>query len=250
MLNSPSLDLHRRRRLAIVYGLTCHTLFLAAVLSAMLAMYRGMSLGFLFHWGRTASMFWDAVLLLQFPLLHSFLLSARGKGWLMKLAPQDIARDLTTTLFTIIASVQMLVLYLCWSPIGPTFWQAQGAAKVVLSLAYLSSWLFLGQAMADGGLATQTGFLGWTAVFRGQRPNYPSMPETGLFKHTRHPIYLAFATIVWMVPVWTLDQLILALIFTTYCLLGPLHKEKRFLKRYGQKFRDYQKRVPYFLPYR
>jgi protein-S-isoprenylcysteine O-methyltransferase Ste14 len=237
-----------RRRLAIIYGTSCHTLFVVAVASAMVAMYHGMAQGYVVHWGRAGSLLWDTLLLLQFPLVHSFLLSSAGNKWLLRLAPKAVARDLSTTLFTMVASLQMIALYLLWSPVGPTLWEAHGAVKVSLSLAYLASWLFLAKAMHDSGLATQTGFLGWSAVFRGQKPRYGGMPESGLFRHVRHPVYLAFAVIMWCVPVWTADQLVLAFWFTAYCLLGPLLKEKRYLKRYGQKFVDYRQRVPYFLP--
>lgn len=214
----------------------------------MVAMYHGMSQAYVVHWGRTGSLLWDALLLLQFPLLHSFLLSRRGSQCLLKLAPKALASDLTTTLFAIVASLQMIALYLLWSPIGPTLWEAHGAGKVLLSLLYLGSWLFLAKAMNDSGLASQTGFLGWSTVFRGQKPHYGGMPESGLFRHVRHPVYLAFAIIMWCVPVWTADQLVVAFGLSAYCLLGPLLKEQRYLRRYGQKFADYRRRVPYFFP--
>ena len=102
--------------------------------------------------------------------------------------------------------------------------------------------------MNDAGMATQTGFLGWSAVFRGRRPVYDPMPTQGLFKYTRQPIYLAFALTTWTVPTWTTDQLILALWFTSYCVFGPYFKEKRYQRRYGEKFESYRKQTPYFLP--
>ena len=160
----PLLAPASRRRLAILYGLGCHTLFVAAVLSAMVAMYHGMSQGYFVRWSRSGSLLWDALLLLQFPLLHSFLLSSRGNKWLLKLAPRALAGDLATTLFAMVASLQMMALYLLWSPFGPTLWEAQGGTKVLLSLVYLASWLFLAKAMSDSGLSTQTGFLGWSSV--------------------------------------------------------------------------------------
>lgn len=248
MLSSPPVAAERRRLVALLYGVGCHSLFLAAIASAMVAMYHGMLRPGLIHWSKPWATLWDLGLLLQFPLLHSFLLSKPGHRLMMRMAPRTFASDLSTTLFTIVASAQMLLLYVAWSPVGPVLWQASGVLKVILSLLYLGSWLFLGRAMADGGLATQTGFLGWSSVFRGLKPRYSDMPEQGLFRHTRHPIYLAFATIVWLVPTWTPDQLVLALWFTSYCLVGPLHKERRYARRYGERFLEYRSRVPYFLP--
>lgn len=247
VLSSPAPS-PAHRLVALCYGAACHGLFVAAILSAMLAMYSGMLRPGLLHWPFPLAVLWDSLLLLQFPLLHSFFLSKSGTRVLTSLAPHNLASDLSTTLFTIVASAQMLLLYTAWSPIGPVLWQATGGIKIGLTLAYLGAWLFLGRAMSDSGLSTQTGFLGWSAVYRGDKPRYPDMPDRGLFHHTRHPIYLAFASIVWLVPIWTPDQLALALWFTLYCLLGPLHKERRFQKRYGQRFADYREQVPYFLP--
>ena len=66
------------------------------------------------------------------------------------------------------------------------------------------------------------------------------MPTTGLFRIIRQPIYVSFALTLWTVPVWTPDQLALAMALTAYCLLAPKLKENRFEKRYGMRFRAYR----------
>ena len=236
-----------RRFSALGYGVLCHSLFVTAIVSAFLAMYHGMQSGIL-HLATPMNYLWDLALLLQFPLLHSFLLSKRGSKLLTSVAPAPVGRDLVTTSFTLIASAQLLLLYVCWSPIGPVWWEAHGSVRVALLGLYACSWLLLGKAMFDAGLAIQTGFLGWSSVFRNQKPNYGGMPSSGLFRVTRQPIYLAFALTVWTVPVWTPDQLVLALWFTSYCLLGPVFKERRYRARYGEEFARYKERTPYFFP--
>ena len=60
--------------------------------------------------------------------------------------------------------------------------------------------------------------------------------------------YESIALTLWTVPVWTPDQLALAMLFTAYCLFAPKFKEARFEKRYGARFRAYRARVPYALP--
>lgn len=241
------LPLAGHRPLALAYGAACHTLFVMAIASSWWAMYHGM------HWGPVSlsgpwALLWDSLLLVQFPVVHSFLLTRRGGRQLQRLAPKKVAAALCTTTFTIVASLQMLILFTLWAPLGKIWWAAQGTLKIAVSALYLSSWIFLGKAMADAGLATQTGFLGWFAVYRGQKPEYEPMPQSGLFRWCRQPIYLAFALTTWTVPVWTPDQLLVAFWFTGYCLLGPIFKERRYQRRYGEAFRHYQSRVPYFVP--
>jgi protein-S-isoprenylcysteine O-methyltransferase Ste14 len=80
------------------------------------------------------------------------------------------------------------------------------------------------------------------------RPIFPDMPDQGLFRVIRQPIYVAFALTLWTVPVWTPDQLALAVSYTAYCLLAPRLKERRFAARYGERFERYRARVPYAWP--
>lgn len=76
----------RNRAIALAYGVSCHTFFLAAIVAAMASMYQGMQLG-LVRLPPRESLAWDALLLVQFPLGHSLLLSAKGRHWMLRLAP-------------------------------------------------------------------------------------------------------------------------------------------------------------------
>jgi ubiquinone biosynthesis O-methyltransferase len=211
-------------------------------------MYFGMSRS----WG-TLSAPWswiaNGALLLQFPFMHSFLLTGRGRVLLRAMAPAGLASDLSTTSYVIVASGQVLLLFGCWSPSGVIWWQADGAILTVSTVLYTSAWLLLLKSMFDAGITLQTGALGWWAVYRNVRPAYPPMPKGGLFRVCRQPIYVSFALALWTVPVWTPDQLLLAVVLTTYCLAGPLLKEARFARLFGAEFEAYRLRHPYWLPF-
>jgi protein-S-isoprenylcysteine O-methyltransferase Ste14 len=237
----------QRSAVALCYGAICHACFALGLASMIAAMFFGMSrsLG-----GLHAPWSWiaDAVLLAQFPILHSFLLTRRGRAWLARLAPGSTAGALSSTTFVTVASLQTFALFALWSASGTIWWQAHGAALAVLTVLYAGSWLLLGKAMFDAGLALQTGSLGWVALLRNSKPRYPKMPETGLFRFIRQPIYVAFAFTLWTVPTWTPDQLVVAIALTIYCLMGPLLKEARFRRIYGSAFDTYAQRIPYWLP--
>jgi methanethiol S-methyltransferase len=237
-----------QRALALFYGGLCHVIFAASVGLMIFHMFFGMrySLGPLAEpWSWIA----NAILLLQFPVGHSVLLTAKGRLWLKRLAPAVFASDLSTTTYVIIASVQVFLLFNCWSFSDVVWWQASGVSLVVLIALYAASWLLLGFAILNAGITLQTGFVGWWAVFRNRKPVFPAMPVRGLFRVMRQPIYVAFACTVWTVPTWTPDQLVVAIVLTAYCVIGPLFKEARFRKIYGQRFIDYQKAYPYWLPF-
>jgi methanethiol S-methyltransferase len=54
--------------------------------------------------------------------------------------------------------------------------------------------------------------------------------------------------VLWTAPTWTLDWLLLSLVWGAYCVVGPLLKEARWHRMYGDQFSDYRARVPYLLP--
>jgi methanethiol S-methyltransferase len=189
----------------------------------------------------------NAALILQFPLAHSVLLTGPGGRWLARLIPgphghaghHDLCHDRLG---------QLLALFALWTPTGIVWWRAEGAAFWAICAAYAASWLLLLKASFDAGAEVQSGALGWMSLMARIRPVFPDMPTRGLFRLIRQPIYVAFALTLWTVPVWTPDQLALALSLTAYCLLAPRLKERRFAARYGDRFHAYRAAVPYALP--
>jgi len=236
-----------RKAIAWIYGLACHAAFAVAIASMILSLYTGMTSGFgrLHGWQAILA---NTVLALQFPVLHSLLLTPRGRKFLVRLAPMGLGRDLATTTYAIIASFQLMSVFLFWSPSGVVLWQAHGLLRGVFTAAFVVSWLLVAKTIHDAGFALQTGALGWRAVARGEKPHYPPFSQRGAFKYCRQPVYLAFSLTLWTGPVLTPERLFLALAWTAYCLLGPLFKEARYLKFSGASYRDYQSRVPYWLP--
>ena len=161
-----------RRAIALISGATCHACFVLGVGTMVVAMYFGMSrsLGALeAPWSWIA----NASLLVQFPIAHSFLLTNRGRALLAGLAPAGIGSTLSSTTYVTIASLQIFALFALWSASGTIWWQADGAVLAILTALYAVSWLLLGKAMADAGLALQTGSLGWIALLRNKPRRLP-----------------------------------------------------------------------------
>ncbi len=242
-------DAARRKTVALIWGAACHGLFALGVGAMMAAMYFGMSrsLGPVSPpWSWLA----NAALIAQFALGHSLLLTRRGRALLARLAPEPYGGVLSSTTYAAIAAVQVGLLFAFWSPSGVVWWRAEGAAFWGLTAAYLTAWALLMKSMLDAGIALQSGLLGWFALFRGRKPQYPDMPTTGLFRFTRQPIYLTFSLTLWTPPIWTPDQLFLAVLLTGYCVVAPRFKERRFAAMFGDRFEAYRARTPYWLPFR
>ena len=103
--------------LALFFGFVCHGVFAAASLAMITAMFFGLSESFgtvPWPWAILANL----ILIVQFPLAHSILLSKRGGTLLRRLIPGPHGDTLATTTYAIIASAQLLALFAFWTPSG------------------------------------------------------------------------------------------------------------------------------------
>jgi protein-S-isoprenylcysteine O-methyltransferase Ste14 len=167
---------------------------------------------------------------------------------LAKPVPAGIGAHMTTTIFAMLSSLQIALTFLAWSPVGRVCWEPHGALRAVITAAYACSWLLVMKSMSDAGLEIQTGSVGWTSVARGRAPRHSDFPTCGSFRYVRQPIYLAFTLTLWTGPVWTPDHLLIAVLWTLYCIAGPALKERGYLGYYGARFRRYREQVPYWVP--
>jgi steroid 5-alpha reductase family enzyme len=131
---------------------------------------------------------------------------------------------MVSTTFVTLASLQLLILFVLWAPIGGVRWQPSGFVLGAWAVVYTLAWIFLGIATWNAGLATQMGYLGWWSVWRGREPSFGEFPTHGLDRVCRHPVYFAMALVSLTGPVWTVDHLLVAAIFCAYCLPGPQRK--------------------------
>ena len=234
----------RRIALALLAGGITHLMFAAAVLAMVLVMASGMTWAI----GNVPSPYShvaNLALLVQFPLVHSLLLSPYGARFLGR---GQTAAVLSTTTYALIASAQLLALFMLWTPSGVIWWRADGLMQGLCLTAYGLSWLYLMKASFDAGAEVQSGALGWLSLLADRMPQFPGLPTSGTFRFIRHPIYLAFALTTWTVPVWTPDQLMLAVALSAYCVLAPMLKERRLAQRHGDEYAAYAARTPYMLP--
>ena len=232
---------------AIFYGLLCHSIFLIAGA----VMFSTILTGFQFSVGAFEGFSAVAInflLLIQFPIGHSFLLSNRGMRVLEFFAPKSFAKTLRTTIYATIASMQLILLFSLWNFSGVFIWQIESPANIVMIMLNLLSWALLSISSIQAGYKVQTGSLGWTSVYQGKEPIFPEMPTRGMFSIIRQPIYLSFSLVLWTSPQMSVDLFIVALSYSLYCYFGPMFKEKRFHRIYGNQFTEYRERVPYYLP--
>jgi protein-S-isoprenylcysteine O-methyltransferase Ste14 len=236
---------YRAKLLALVSGVVCQISFLAAV-GVMAIGLHGEMVGLAPIQTVGFGAIWNGLLLLLFPSLHSLLLSSKGRQVVAALLPGETGRHLVTTTFVTIASLQLIALFLLWAHLGQAEWRPPETIRPFWEISYAASWILLAIAMVQAGLGIQMGLLGWTSVLKGKAPRYPSFPTGGLYTVCRHPVYFAMALVSCTGPIWNLDHAVIASVFTTYCIIGPIFKERRIEKHFGAEFAAYRQDIPFF----
>lgn len=184
----------------------------------------------------------DALLVVLFALPHSVLLAPPVRRRLARVMPGQ----LSGAVFCWVSCLSLWLLMLAWQPVGGELWHAQGALLVAVLAAAGIGWLLLGYSMLLSGFGWQTGLTPFLAWRRGEPDPPRAFERRSLYRHLRHPIYVSFLLVTWLVPVMTVDRLVLGIGFTVYIYAGSWAKDRRLLRYVGESYRTYMAEVPGF----
>lgn len=175
--------------------------------------------------------------------LHSLLADARIRRWFESRWPLLERRyRLFYTLQSSLLILPPLALLLLWYDRGEPLWAWQGTA----------GWFADGLALlALAGFAWATRAYDM-AAFLGLKASTGHANITGfhlspLHRHVRHPWYS-----LGLVVLWTRDMppalLVTALCITAYLLVGIRLEERKLIDEFGERYREYRRRVPALIP--
>ncbi|MEM8861482.1 MAG: isoprenylcysteine carboxylmethyltransferase family protein, partial [Chloroflexota bacterium] len=71
----------------------------------------------------------------------------------------------------------------------------------------------------------------------------------GLYRFMRHPLYSFSLLFLWANPWMTRNYLILALLITTYFIVGSYIEEQRLEQDFGDAYTAYRKTAARFIPF-
>jgi protein-S-isoprenylcysteine O-methyltransferase Ste14 len=93
--------------------------------------------------------------------------------------------------------------------------------------------------------------------WRRHRDGVPKEPERGVRLFTgkahrivRHPLYLGISVILAFHPVQSRNTFLSTVLVILYFFVGTFFEERRMIRIFGEEYRNYQQRVPRFLPIR
>lgn len=187
-----------------------------------------------------ANLGWDAVLALQFCIVHSVLLLPATR----KKIQRFISPAFYGLFFCTAACTTLLITMTFWQVGDWAIWQLSGWPRLVVQTLYLGCWGTLFYSLCCSGFGYHTGWLPWWYWVRRQAiPRRPFNPH-GAFALMRHPGYLSFLGLIWFTPDMTVDRALLTGLWSVYIFGGSCLKDMRLTHYMGDTYRAYQARVP------
>ena len=143
----------------------------------------------------------------------------------------------------------MALICLYWQPINGVVWQVDNEiGQIVLIAIYVIGWSI--PVMASF-MINHFELFGLQQVYFNlvNKPEpSPTFTERWFYKAVRHPIQLGTLIGIWSTPVMSMTHFTLTVAMTAYVLVSLKYEEKDLVTSLGDKYVDYQKRVPMIIP--
>lgn len=187
----------------------------------------------------------DVGLIALFGLQHSIM----ARPWFKKAWKRLVPAQSERSVYVLLASGALALLFVLWRPIEGDVWHAHSALlQTILWLLFAAGWLIV---LASTFLINHFELFGlqqaWLYV-RGRAAAAPRFRTPLLYRIVRHPLYLGFLIAFWATPVMTAGHLLFALGMSSYIFIALIYEERDLLDQFGDEYRRYQQRVGKMLP--
>ncbi len=187
--------------------------------------------------GLAGRVFLDILLLSAMSLPHSFLLDSK---WRLK-AQRIVPSQIFITLYSLHASISLILLFWLWQPLGGEIFRLEGVARDLGVALNALSWLYMGYALYSTGALKHNGVEQWFNYLKGRTTRH-EVPYDKAYRQCRHPIFLAFFLMIWLVPQMSIGRLVIAVYWSAYLVYGTLRKEEKLLR--NTRYAQYASQVP------
>lgn len=238
-----------KKNFILLFGVIAYAFFLAAFLYAIgfvtnLVVPKSID-GHNQALSLTASLV-NASLLTLFAVQHSVMARPAFKRWMTRFVHPAMERSV----FVLLSSLLLLLLFWQWQPIDAVVWQTTGAVATVINVLCFTGWLIV---LAATFMINHFDLFGLKQVvdhLRNKRAKEAAFKITWFYRLVRHPLMLGFLIAFWSAPVMTAGHLLFAIATTAYILVAVAFFEERdLIKTHGKDYLAYKKKVPMLVPF-
>ena len=187
----------------------------------------------------------DIALIALFGIQHSVMARQGFKRAWTRIVPRPIERSI----YVLLTSVALMVMYLFWQPIGAVVWSVRNPfAHDILNVLFWAGW---GMVLVSTFLINHFELFGLQQAWLHARRREWTPPafRTPLFyKWVRHPIYVGFFLAFWATPEMTAGHLLLAAGMSVYMLIAIQYEERDLISFHGRDYEDYRGQVGMLVP--
>jgi protein-S-isoprenylcysteine O-methyltransferase Ste14 len=181
--------------------------------------------------------------------LHSTLIATRVKDYLRKTLG-DWFRFYRLFFNAVSLATLIPVLYYSLSIQRTPIFCWEGHLMIVKYLLLATSIILF---VAGGRHYSMSRFLGIRQIKTGRANHtlseYDTFDNSGILSAIRHPWYTASIMVIWARDI-SLSTLLINIVISTYFVIGTILEERKLLLEFGENYREYQKNVSMFIPYK
>jgi protein-S-isoprenylcysteine O-methyltransferase Ste14 len=185
----------------------------------------------------------DACLIGLFGLQHSLMARDGFKRWLSRTLPDGLER----ATYVHASNLALWPVLLLWQPI-PAVLVDLSSLRPLMTAFYWTGWLIVLVSSLNIDLLELWGLRQAWSWSRGETYAPPPFRESWLYRQVRHPIYLGLLIAFWATPWLTAGHALFAGCMSAYIFIGAWFEERDLVRKYGDSYRDYQRKVPAYLP--
>src|SRR5689334_16668109 len=187
----------------------------------------------------------NLALIIGFGLQHSVMARPGFKAVWTRIVPQPIER----ATYMLASCIALIALMAFWQPLPATVWDiTHPLGRAAMWALFAGGWLLV---PAVSYMINHFDLFGMRQVWLHlKQKEYESLPFRTplLYAHVRHPLYIGWALAFWATPTMTAGHALVALALTGYMVLATVFEERDLVAHFGEMYRDYQRRVPRFVP--
>jgi protein-S-isoprenylcysteine O-methyltransferase Ste14 len=184
----------------------------------------------------------NVALFTVFALHHSVFARPAVKDRLRRIVPAALERSV----YTWIASVLFVLVCALWQPVPGELYRLTGLAAAVGWAVQAAGLAITAKGSSRLGVLDLAGVAPVVSSRRSPAPGEPAhvpLETRGLYGFVRHPLYFAWALVVFGAPAMTMTRFVFAAVSTAYLAAAIPLEERGLARTFGADYAAYRARV-------